>query len=134
MVSKCRISVSDGHAYVQPSLTRYYQALLAMTGQARDESGTTEDAWLPIRSFDQQALVANDGSSVLARLAQECSYVVVEDQDLRAEDVLRHMRTFCLNQLAVLDMTQAMALTSNYSYLIWKTAEPMPSMAGTRIW
>jgi hypothetical protein len=84
--------------------------------------------------LDQECLIAADGSSVLERLAQQCSYVIVEDQDMRPEDVLRHVRGFTLYDLAVLDMTEAMGLVSNYSYLMWQTTKPAPAVEGERIW
>ncbi len=115
-------------------MTRYYEALAATTRAPLPSLATRDTAWLPVRVFDQECLIAADGSSVLERLAQQCSCVIVEDQDMRPEDVLRHLRRFSLYDLAVLDMTQTMGLVTNYSYLMWFTTEPAPPVEGERIW
>ncbi len=134
VVSSSRASEGDGHAYLQPSLTRYYEAFALDSGGRTADIPAPNVAWLPIRVFDQECLIATNGSSVLERLTQECSYVIVEDQDMRPEDVLRHLRRFSLYDLGVFDMTRAMGLVSNYSYLMWSTTQPTPPVEGERIW
>lgn len=134
IVSKLRTPLRDGHAYVQPSLTRYYGGFLVATSQLSGSSIASDEPWLPVREFDQRCLIAADGTSVLQRLLQHCAYVVVEDQDMAPDDLLRHMRAFSLSDVAVLDMTKTMGLVSNYSYLLWRNGEPLPSVEGDRIW
>jgi hypothetical protein len=134
VVSSSRVSEGDGHAYIQPSLTRYYEAFAVANGRRTPDVPAPNVAWLPIRVFDQECLIAANGLSVLERLTQHCSYVIVEDQDMRPDDVLHHLRAFSLHDLAVVDMTRTMGLVSNYSYLMWQTSQPAPPVDGNRIW
>ena len=134
IVSNSRLAMNDGHAFVQPSLTAYYQALLKARGHRAPDVPPSDAVWLPKRRFEDECLVAADGSSVLGQLAKQCSYVIVEDQDVQREDLVRHLRALGLYDIAAIDMTKAMGLISNYSYLLWPAREPAPPIDGERFW
>jgi hypothetical protein len=73
-------------------------------------------------------------ASVLARLAEQCDYVIVEDADLTSTVLLGHLRRFSLHNLAVCDMTKEMRLTANYAYVLWTRGGATPQLAGERLW
>jgi hypothetical protein len=71
---------------------------------------------------------------VFSRLLEQCDYVLVEDADLRPEDLARHLTDFSLQTLAALDMTKAMRLTGNYAYVLWPREGSAPNLEGERLW
>ncbi len=73
---------------------------------------------------------------MISCLAEDCDYVVIEDADLRLQDLVDHMRTFSLHSATAQDTTKALGLTGNYAYIIWLKSKPKeePSFGGERIW
>jgi hypothetical protein len=133
IVSNVRTPVDRGHLFPQLSLASYYRglAILAGSGAATPRPGQVA---LPVRAFNPDSLTALDGSSVLELLCRQCAYVIVEDQDLRPSDMLDHLKDLSLRRLAVLDLTGAMGLKVNYSYLLWFRDRRVPPVEGARLW
>jgi len=91
------------------------------------------------RTFAQlslsECLVTSDGKSVISRLVENCDYVIIEDADLRPQDLIDHMTMFSLHSSAVQDMTKALGLIGNHAYVAWtKTKAAEPGFSGERIW
>ena len=63
-------------------------------------------------------------------------YVVIEDADLRPQDLVEHMKTFSLHSITIKDMTKVLGLTGNYAYVIWPKSKPKeePNLGGEWIW
>jgi hypothetical protein len=59
---------------------------------------------------------------------------LVEDQDLRPDDLVEHLRRFGLRQLGAFDLTNSMKLKANYAYVLWDKGHPSPRLEGERIW
>ena len=133
IVSDSRTPVERGHMFPQLSLGVYYRGLSIVAGSAEATDPAGPPA-LPVRTFDPRALAAADGSSVLEHLCRQCTYVVVEDQDLRPKDMLDHLRAFSLRRVAALHLTRAMDLKANYCYLLWGTGSRRPPVEGERLW
>jgi hypothetical protein len=83
--------------------------------------------------LDPQSLVTTDGASAIGRLLQQCDYLVVGDADMRAEDLIDHVKAFSLEGVAVQDMTRAMQLKANYVYVLWPADTKEPRLEGERI-
>ena len=88
--------------------------------------------FLPVRSFNPECLVTSDGRSVISCLVENCDYGIIEDADLRLQDLVEHVKTFSLHSITIKDMTKALGLTGNYAYVIWLKSEPKeePNLGG----
>ncbi|MBI4284134.1 MAG: hypothetical protein HY663_06675, partial [Chloroflexi bacterium] len=72
---------------------------------------------------------------VISCLAENCHYVVIEDADLRQQDLVDHMTRFSLCSIVVCDMTEVLGLMGNHAYVVWsKTRAAPPNLAGEQIW
>lgn len=134
MVSYSRIALEQGRTFAQVSLSEFFGALRLTSGADQEKEMEEDSVCLPLRAFNRQCLVASDGASVLGRLLEHCDYLIVEDADLRPEDLIAHLRTFSLRRLVVCDMTKAMGLTGNYAYVLWPRESAEPQLGGERLW
>jgi len=133
-MSSSRVLVPEGHVFPLASLSRYFQGLRLVSQADVDDDAEPDGLWLPVRSLDQESLVAADGASVIGRLLEQCDYLIVEDADLRPVDLVNHLRAFSLEGIVVHDMTRAMGLTGNYAYVLWPRRGNGPRLDGERIW
>ena len=134
LVSASRFPVEEGHTFAQPSLSEFYRALRLASAPGPEGEPNDDLVWLPARAFDPSSLVASDGESVLGRLVEQCDYLIVEDADLRPQDLVRHQTDFSLRTLAAIDMTRAMRLTGNYAYVLWPRGQRAPHLEGELLW
>ena len=133
-ISSSRVLVPEGHVFPLASLSRFFQGLRLVSQSGADDDAEEDGLWLPVRSLDPESLVAADGASVIARLLEQCDYLIVEDADLRPVDLVNHLRSFALQRIAVHDMTRAMGLTGNYAYVLWHRGRRAPQLEGEWIW
>ena len=133
-VSNSRVDLAQGRTFAQASLSEYYQALRLASGANGEDEAPADVMFLPLRALDPECLVALDEASVLGRLLEHCDYLIVEDADLRPEDLVQHLRRFSLRRLAACDMTKAMGLTGNYAYVLWPRESGEPQLGGERLW
>ena len=89
-----------------------------------------------MRSFNPECLVTSDGRSVISCLVENCDYVIIEDADLRPQDLIEHMETCSLHSINIQDMTKALGLTGNYTYVLWSNSKPKkePDFGGVPVW
>lgn len=66
LISPARFQIADGHVIAQPALSTYFAALALMS----DGTQAGEDLHLPVRRFDQAALITSAGTSGPRRDAQ----------------------------------------------------------------
>jgi hypothetical protein len=79
-------------------------------------------------------LVALNGESVISRLAENCSYIIIEDADLKPQDLIDHATKFALNGISVFNMTKTLKLKGNYLYLIGQKNAMSACLLGEQIW
>ncbi len=129
LVSTSRFEVKDGHAYALAALSDYFAALASF-----DTHASIDDAvCLPVRRLDPRALVTSRGTSVLAEMLRFLDYVVIEDVDLRARDLIDHLRSFHLAAIGALDLTAAMGLAGNYAFVLWRKTNARPALEGDQL-
>jgi hypothetical protein len=116
-ISNTRVQLQEGRAFSQPSLSEFYQGL-----------------FLPVRSFNPECLVTLNGKSVVSCLAENCDYIIIEDADLRPQDLIGHATRYSLGSLTICDMTKALKLKGNYLYVIWTRKAINPQLSGEQIW
>lgn len=134
MISNSRLVMEKGKAYPLLSLSDYYRGIAILSNC---EYSTLRDGgkyYLPLRSFNPQCLVTLYGKSILSSLANNCNYVIIEDADLKQQDLVNHCKTFSLDFLTIRDMTKALKLKGNYLYVIWAKNNFAPILEGEKIW
>ncbi len=119
MVSSSRVALPEGCTFSQASLSSFYWAVQLALGADGSRDGLDNRVCLPLRAFNAECLVASDGASVVGRLLEHCDYLIVEDADLRPEELVEHLRTFSLQELTACDMTKALGLMGNHAYVLW---------------
>jgi len=134
MVSYSRIALAQGRTFAQASLSEFFRALRLASGVGEDKEVEEDGVCLALRAFDPGCLVASDGASVLGRLLEHCDHLIVEDADLRPEDLVEHLRIFSLHTMTACDMTKAMGLTGNYAYVLWPREGEEPQLGGEQLW
>lgn len=89
---------------------------------------------LPVRSFNPECLTTKDGKSVITCLSENCDYIIIEDADLRTQDLINHVTEYSLSELTIYDMTKALRLKGNNLYVISSKKVLNPPLTGKRIW
>jgi hypothetical protein len=99
-----RFTVKNGWSFRQFSLSDYFKAIhIVMGGQLTADESLI---YVPLRVFDEDILVLPSGRSVISRLMTMADQLVIEDADLSACHLERHIRQFALGGLRVTDLTE----------------------------
>lgn len=134
-ISNARVALQEGRTFAQLSLSEFYYGLYLISTSNGSVENPGERIFLPVRTINPECLITLDGKSVISRLSEKCDYVIIEDADLRPQDLVTHMAGFSLHSLAVQDMTKALGLTENHAYVVWfRTGAEEPTFSGERIW
>ena len=134
-ISNARVALQKGRTFAQASLSDFYRGMYLISATNDSVETTKEGLFLPIRRFNPKCLITLDGKSIISRLVKNCDYVIIEDADLRPQDLIDHMTMFSLNSVSIQDMTNALGLTGNHAYVVWsKTGATDPNFSGERIW
>lgn len=133
-ISKSRIYLNDGRAFFQASLSEFYRGLYLLQRGVNSDLSIDHGFFLPVRSFNPECLITYDNKSIIARLAEYCDHIVIEDADLDPETLVTHMLTYKLNNFAIWNMTKSMKLKGNYLYTISTETISKISLSGKRIW
>lgn len=136
VISNTRLALANGRTFAQASLSDFYRGMYIISRQESSADTPEEGIFLPDRSFNPECLITSGGRSVLSCLAENCDYVIIEDADLRPQDLVEHMETFALNSITIQDMTKALGLTGNNAYIVWTRNKPGEELnfGGERIW
>ena len=131
MVSPLRFEVEDRHVFAQPALSDYFRELAFNLDEPTMDPADVVS--LPVRIFDPAALVTSNCTSVLWEMLQRVDYLLIEDADLRPQDLLAHLARFRLNDVVAYDMTSTMRLTGNYAYVLLSARNHLPRLEGERL-
>jgi hypothetical protein len=136
VASNTRLALSDGRTFAQASLSDYYRGMYIISRQESTADTPEGGLFLPVRSFNPECLVTSGGGSVLSCLVENCDYVVIEDADLRPQDLVEHMKAHSLHSITVQDITKALGLKRNRAYVVWLKDKPgeVPKFSGESIW
>ena len=72
----------------------------------------------PVRKFNDQSLFDDKGQSIVAKLAKNCKMIIIEDVDLTANHLARHIKSHCLDCIA-----SAVSVSSRYSSQVLAVSE-----------
>jgi len=93
----------NGTVFHQFSLSDYFRAVKAiLDGGAAGVEGMI---YVPIRRFDETALVLPSGRSLIGQLMAMTDRILIEDVDLTASRLREHISLFGLSDLSVTDLT-----------------------------
>ena len=136
VISNTRLALPNGRTFAQASLSDFYRGMYIISRLEGSVDTLEEGLFLPVRSFNPECLVTSGGGSVLSYLVDNCDYVIIEDADLRPQDLVEHMKTYSLHSIHIQDMTKALGLTGNYAYIIWpkNKSKKEPDFGGECIW
>jgi len=93
----------NGMVFHQFSLSDYYRAITTILDGGA--SGVEGMIYAPIRRFDETALVLPSGRSLIGQLMTMANKILIEDSDLTASRLQRHINHFGLSDLSVTDFT-----------------------------
>ena len=133
-ISNKRVQFQEGRAFSQISLSEFYRGLYLLSGKANSDESTENGLFLPVRSFNPKCLITLNDKSVISCLSENCDYIIIEDADLRPQDLIDHANRYSLGSLTICDMTKALKLKGNYLYVIWTKKETAPQLSGEQIW
>lgn len=116
----------------QLSLSDYFAAMRAATAGSLD--AITEDGrYLPVRRFNPASLTTARGRSVLAQLLKAASSIIIEDLDLRPQNLVTHRRQFGLDGTAAVHCRQDGFSTEAQHYVI-TGPDVADRLVGERLW
>ncbi|MBN1191583.1 MAG: hypothetical protein JXA46_17660 [Dehalococcoidales bacterium] len=133
-VSNTRIQLQEGRAFSQASLSEFYEGLYVLSGKSHPDEAPENRLFLPVRLFHPECLITSNSKSVIACLTENCDYVIIEDADLRPQELIDHAIKYSLSSLIIYDMTKALRLKGNYLYVIWNSKAVTPHLSGEQIW
>jgi hypothetical protein len=130
--SNRRIPLLNGSSFWQLSLSDYYRGLHLLTTGV-DSTGGAGAIYFPIRRFNDSSLMLSSGRSALDNLCWMADLCVIEDVDLQAGVLLRHLESHRLGALAASDVTDRARMRSA-SLLCVCRREKSTLLPGRRIW
>ncbi len=135
-ISNARIWLDSGRTFAQRSLSQYFRGLHLLSPSGAEDVGDHDDRiFVPLRRFRPQCLLTSDGESVLERLLADCSIVLIQDADLRPQDLLAHREQMRLPGIVAIDMTKCLRLKGHYSYALARSRDrAFGSVIGERLW
>jgi hypothetical protein len=128
-----RVRVPGGHAFVQRSLDSYHRAISVATS-ALPVSDERAGASLPVRQFNPDCLLTEQGDSVIGALASVCDIVLIEDADLSPDALAAHLAAHDLHRIAAYDVSAPLGLRGNYAYVVARRSALQGIPRGERIW
>jgi hypothetical protein len=136
VTSNTRLALADGRTFAQASLSDYYRGMYIISRQESTAEMPKEGFFLPVRTFNPDCLVTSGGKSVLSCLVDHCDCVIIEDADLRPQDLVEHMKAYSLHSITIHDMTKSLGLTGNRAYVVWSKGKlkQKPNFGGESIW
>ena len=127
------ISLRGGKSYRHLSLSNYYKGLRLLHSRNALNARDTNAVYFPIRQFNPASLELPDGTSVLERLCNLASLVVIEDVDLTEKDLIKHLIEHNLGNVAVSRVNKHNRINSAQIFCLCSTEyeDPLP---GRKIW
>jgi hypothetical protein len=133
VVSTGQVALRGGRSMRQLSLTDYFEALHRLTCDAGQTVDGGSAVFFPVRRFNPEALVLEDGSSLFERLCAIADLVVVEDVDLAPPLLVRHLEHHHLGGLAASDATDGRRTHSGHLLCVARRNLAL-CLPGRRLW
>jgi hypothetical protein len=121
----------NGMVFHQFSLSDYFRAIKAVLDGGA--SGGEGMIYAPIRRFDETALVLPTGRSLIGQLMVMTDRILIEDSDLTATRLQKHINLFGLSDLSVTDFTDRRGRHGASVAVIGKRQSPKKCIAATEV-
>ncbi len=105
LASNGRVPLLNGSTFCQLSLSDYFRGLQMLTEGPPATNVGPDAVFFPVRRFDESALELPNGGSLLESLCSFSTIVIIEDVDLDARVLRRHLAQRQLGDLAASDAT-----------------------------
>jgi hypothetical protein len=117
-------------------LSPYFEGLHVLSkGRAEQVRGSGEFVHIPLRSFRPDCLLTHDGDSVLDKLLDDCSLLVIQDADMRASDIIAHRKFIRSPDVIAFDTTKALRLRGHFSYVLGRNDDrALTALEGEKLW
>jgi len=93
-----KIHTQDGSAYFQPCLRDYFKAVF-LCCNINNYIQNNNEIVLPVRVFDENRLIMQDGVSILERIMAKSRHLIIEDSEVSLELLMNHAQKRQLNHL-----------------------------------
>lgn len=133
-ISNKRVLLQEGRTFPHISLSPFYRGIYSLTKPDDDCVADSMTTFLPVRYFDGDSLVTQDGKSLIGRLSETCDYTIIEDADLRPQYLVDHLDNHSIDCCSVTNMTRTLKMKGNYLYVISAKRVAVPSLGGELIW
>lgn len=138
VASGARMSLASGRSFAQASLSPYYEGISMLSPKRGKQSVNLpgrSSVFLPLRRFCPASLWTSAGASVIEKLLSTVSLLIIEDADLRPEDLRTHLSRASMAHVVAIDMTCSLNLSACSSYaLLHKNDPAIPALPGERLW
>jgi hypothetical protein len=137
VISNSRLWLDAGRSFAQASLSQFFRGICILSNpsgklQTLDKENSI---FLPVRSFRPESLLADNGASVLVKLLEDCALVIIQDADLRPQDIVDHLNLNSATDIIAVDMTKVLKLKGHFSYALLRSTDPAwKSLGGKKLW
>ncbi|MEX2389506.1 MAG: hypothetical protein WD534_16645 [Phycisphaeraceae bacterium] len=133
IASNGRAKVFGGTTFRQASLSDYFRGLRRISQPLPSASPPEDSLFFPLRRFDHDALMLDNGSSIFDQLCRRTELVVIEDVDLTPELLQEHLAARGLHHLAASDATDRVRMQTGNLLCITRR-EFESALPRRRIW
>jgi hypothetical protein len=126
------VPLGQSFAFYSYSLSDYFAAIATVLAGEADATSANH-CYFPVRRFNPASLITERGRSVLRQLLKVAAAVIIEDPDLRRNDLVPHARHFGLADAAIIHCAGDRVRTEVEHFAVVRRllADRLP---GTRIW
>ena len=137
-MSSSPVWVASERALLQPSLLPYLRALDQVSTAdpgVQEHHGDADSIVMPLRRLDPECLRTRKGASVLGKLLEHCSLVIVQDVDLTPTMLQTHGEQLRTQKTAAVDVTKTLGLKRHYAYALGNTSDrALRCLKGRALW
>jgi len=94
-----KIRTQCGSAYFQPALQDFFKSLFFCC-DINYNNNTNKEIVFPVRSFSEDSLVMQDGTSMIKQIMDKSQYLIIEDSDVSLELLCSHAKKRQLDHLS----------------------------------
>ena len=118
VLSTTQIAQNSQTTWCIASLTDYFQALFLLSRSRKDterlENQSTNTIFFPIRKLDLDKIHYRSDRNLFEDLCRLCHFVLIEDIDLRSNDLRQYLDRHGLSRLKVIDLPSRIPSSSTF--------------------
>jgi len=126
VLSTKQITVNSQTTWCIASLTDYFQALYYLSRQEAGKKWSNNTIFFPTRKLNLDQIRYRSGRNLFEDLCRLGHYVVIEDIDLRMQDLRRYFDQHGLSRLKVIDLPCKIPLSNTFCVFEENTSTLLP--------